>query len=79
MFHYNINIIIINIINNLKLIKVKLNFELSIMLILLMQLQLSDKALANDIELNQEEMLMEQPLLLNIFNKQVGGMRVDNL
>ena len=79
MFHYSINIIIINIINNLKLIKVKLNFELSIMLILLMQLQLSDKALANDIELNQEEMLMEQPLLLNIFNKQVGGMRVDNL
>ena len=79
MFHYSINIIIINIINNLKLIKVKLNFELSIMLILLMQLQLSDKALANDIELNQKEMLMEHPLLLNIFNKQVGGMRVDNL
>lgn len=50
MFHYSINIIIINIINNLKLIKVKLNFELSIMLILLIQLLLSDKALANDIK-----------------------------
>ena len=54
MFHYSINIIIINIINNLKLIKVKLNFELSIMLILLIQLQLSDKALANDIILMQK-------------------------